>query len=481
MTLPRLLHKLAVHTSPDRRREMTVLIESMAAERKLVLEGDAVYSPLCFRSEEAVAAEIRWMMEGCNAGYRSGISQTIHLLEEKGERLSAAQHTAIENSLTQRVSIVTGAPGTGKTTLVKLICETHFRRDASAKILLCAPTGKACRRLCEATGRDAHTLHSIFYANGGCRYFDDSGKLQADLLIVDEASMVDMQLAAMLLEALRADAHLVMMGDPYQLSAVGPGNFFQDIVGCGLAKTELQQNFRQTGNDALGRNIERIRKGRNLLETDDSFVFLHTDDEEEIESLIIAEYRAFTNGSDMVQMLTPLRKNGAACAKRLNALIQSSKAPTDQSVILGGAAYAAGDRIMHLVNKGCLRNGDIGVIAQAGDHFGRRWLEVDFGAGRMAYFDEGNIENIEHSDAITVHKAQGSEYDTVILPLVPAHAFMWNRKLLYTAISRACQRVILIGNWETLAAAIKTDEKPRNSKLLSRIAGEAANRRVIGV
>ena len=380
------------------------------------------------------------------------------------------------------LSVITGGPGTGKSTILKAVVEAYQLLYPDRKIALAAPTGKASRRMAETTGiADAQTLHSLLGLFGEDAGWQKQNELDADLLIVDESSMIDMWLAHQMFARLKPGTKLLLVGDADQLESVGAGNVFQEIIDSGIVPvTVLDEIFRQAKDSLIAYNAKFIKEQNAALYYGTDFDFIRGESQEEAAELIRGIYRReiASSGIDRVQILTPFRANGDASANNLNAVIRDEVNPARYGVpevSFGGRVFRLHDRVMQTKNdydlrmldaKGnvvstCVFNGEIGRISEIGSGS----LTVDFD-GRYATYPFEALNELELSYAMTVHKSQGSEYDTVIIPLLPAHRILLSRNLVYTAITRAKRRVLLVGDKKALFMAVKKSGKGKRNTLL---------------
>lgn len=405
--------------------------------------------------------------------------------------------------LKNKISIITGGPGTGKTSVIKtvieasrLLFEKQHHHD-SLHVSLAAPTGRAARRMSESCGYPAQTIHALL----GLRPNQsmeavELNLIEDDLLIVDEFSMVDMFLANHLTANISSHTKIVFVGDAAQLPSVGPGSVFAELIACkAVPVTELTEIFRQKGNDAgaIIENAARIRTGNSrLIYNRNSFQLVVAEDSHQaqqfIRAIFDAELRAAgENGTDKVQVLSPRRTEVATSVQKLNPFLRdiaravypsNSEAP---SFSINGSEFAVGDKIMQLKNTDAASNGDIGyikdivIIDPEGDKKDPKnyVFVIDFGEGREEEYKKKDMEDVVHAYACTIHKSQGSEYDTVIIPLLGEHSIMLERALFYTAVTRAVKRVIIVtsdnGRYVHVAVA-RRDSRLRNTLLSYRIA-----------
>ncbi|MCI8756807.1 MAG: AAA family ATPase [Oscillospiraceae bacterium] len=391
---------------------------------------------------------------------------------KNGETLSEEQKQATIMALLHNTCVITGGPGTGKTTTVRTILENlvgkGVRRDA---ILLCAPTGRAAKRLAEATGYPACTIHRAFGIWEDSS--DDAGSIKAlDLVIVDEVSMLDMWLGAQLLSRISPETRLILVGDAAQLPSVGPGNVLAEIIRSGVVPVvQLKTVFRQASGSSIAVNAQLIDSRETELVFDDNFAMIPAKDQQEAIYLLCALYKRAVEsaGPENVQILTPVRKEGHQCGvNNLNTSIQSM---VQDAPGLGyhhyGRYYCVGDPVIQNKNAGGVYNGEIGVVTEVEPDK----IHIRFaGYEKDLVYDDEKIGLLDLAYALTVHKSQGSEYSIVIVPVLKEHTFMLTRNLIYTAITRGKSKVFLVGNrWALERAIKKEDTSKRHTHLALRI------------
>jgi exodeoxyribonuclease V alpha subunit len=407
---------------------------------------------------------------------------TSEVLKKLAVRLSSGQIRVLQGILSQRVAIITGGPGTGKTTLIRAI--SAVVEAIGKKVLLAAPTGRAARRLSEITSKKASTIHRLLRYNPGDAKFEKNqdNPLEGDTVIIDEASMVDTFLMYHLLNAIWAGASLILVGDVSQLPSVGPGNVLADLIKSQKIKTyELKEIFRQTQESPIVINAHRVRRGKfpeienpGLTEDLSEFYFIGQNHPETVVNTIIDLCRRKIpqhfglDPMDEIQVLSPMHK-GLLGTYNLNQVLQESLNPNPVVIKVAGNAFKLGDKVMHLKNNYHKEvfNGEIGRICEIDRK--KEVLDINYD-DRIISYDFTEIDEINLAYAISVHKSQGSEYPAVIVPLTTQHYALLQRNLLYTAITRGSKLVILIGTQRALAIALKND-KPgqRLSSLASRL------------
>lgn len=453
------------------------IIADMAAARDIIADGDALYLPALYRAETDSAELLGELMAAppsvvCNSN--CGISA------KNGEiRYDDVQIEAIRKSAASKVMVLTGGPGTGKTTVTKGIIAAF--EAAGMKILLAAPTGRAAKRMSEATGMKAATIHRMLgYSPADGWTHNSEAPLSGDALIVDECSMIDIGLLYALLEALPKGMRLIMVGDVDQLPSVGPGNVLRDVIESGVVPVvRLTRIFRQAQCSRIVMNAHAINEGRfpdvsNGRDSD--FFFIRTQDAASIPETVVglvAERLPRTYGvpAKEIQVLTPMRV-GDMGSVSLNKLLRKAVNPRKTAVSRGEYAYSVGDKVMQIRNnyEKNIFNGDIGYVSEI--DLEDRSLIVDFD-GRDIEYESAEIDELSPAYAVTIHKSQGSEFPIVVIPVTMKHYMMLQRNLIYTGVTRARRICVLVGDERALAYAVgnKSDRK-RNSRLAFRIAAK---------
>ncbi|TWH45250.1 exodeoxyribonuclease V alpha subunit [Sporomusa sp. KB1] len=399
-----------------------------------------------------------------------------------GVTLAVAQRDALAAALTYGVLVLTGGPGTGKTTTVKGILA--LLEQQGFKIVLGAPTGRAAKRLAETTGREAATIHRLLEAGGGMEEDPlfargEDNPLDADVVIVDETSMMDMVLMSCFLQAVPDGCRVVLVGDVDQLPAVGPGSVLKDIIrSAAIPVVRLTEVFRQAGESMIVLNAHRINRGRLPEYGSLDFQFRELEGSEAAAQAIVelCQNELAQEGFDSrrdVQVLSPMHRQPCG-VENLNRLLQAAlNPPVEGKDYLQGVnqVLREGDKVMQIRNNYTKRvfNGDIGFILAIAD--GKvlvRYPEED------VVYDKGEYDELTLAYAMSVHKSQGSEYPVVVMPLTPGHHIMLQRNLLYTAVTRAKERVILLGTRAALNTAVRSDRTRRRYSLLAeRLRGES--------
>jgi exodeoxyribonuclease V alpha subunit len=487
-------------------------VGKLAAKGSLVLQeaGDAaviqVYLAELYHAERRVASAFHSLLSTPSRVQSEKISGLWNRSAARGaidlispELFGAAAVTldedqvrAAEQALREKVLVITGGPGTGKTTLLTALL-TILRR-AKVSFVLGAPTGRAAKRMTESAGEDALTIHRLLEYNpreGGFNRSEDN-PLQVDYVIVDETSMVDLGLMDHLLRAIDPHSHLILIGDVDQLPSVGPGSVLRDLIDSGVVpKVVLRRIFRQNRESLIVVNAHRILQGQTLFfgaagERRD-FAFIAHDTEEEIlssvkqlvcESIPQSLQLEPTEVAQTIQVLTPMHR-GMLGTINLNREMQNLLNPLGQSLERGGFALRAGDKVMQLRNnydKGVF-NGDLGRIVGIDRENGS--AKVDF-LDKVVEYESDELDEISLAYATSVHKSQGSEYPAVVIPLHTSHYLMLHRSILYTAITRGKKLVVLVGSRKALAMAIRNLRvEKRNTGLREKLTELAKTSRLI--
>lgn len=366
-----------------------------------------------------------------------------------------------------------------RSTVLKIILYIYTNLYDERKIAMAAPTGRAGRRMYEATGHESSTLHSLLglFSDSEDSPALDSGDIDADFIIVDESSMIDMFLAYELFTKIKLDTKVLLVGDADQLPSIEPGNVFRELIKSDLiAKTVLNVIYRQDEKSHIPQNAQMINSGGSNLRYGDSFEFIECENEEKASEIICDKFMEESQATNIydLQILTPMRERGKSSSKELNENIReliNPMQPPKRQVSIGKRVFRTYDKVMQIKNKPPVFNGDIGKITKI--HRGANGKEVftiDF-EGRIVEYTKESMDNIVHAYSTTIHKSQGSEFSIVIIPLFMSHYIMLQRNLIYTAITRAKDKVILVGEKKALYKAIGRNEiDTRNTRLCERLA-----------
>ena len=451
-------------------------LAGMLQAEDLILDKDAIYLPPFYHAECGTSRRLRDLAQSTGRSLFDGLFDPSSLTAETGIEYDEVQLAAIRQAVTSKVMVLTGGPGTGKTTTTQGIIAAL--KKAGLRVLLAAPTGRAAKRMSEATGMEAKTIHRLLEYNPQDGYKrNDENPLEGDALIVDECSMIDILLMNNLLKAVPVGMRLVFVGDIDQLPSVGAGNVLRDIIDSQrIPVVRLVCIFRQAQKSRIVMNAHTINQGRfpdtsNGRDTD--FFFMREDDPERAAETIVRLVkerlpRAYRESPDRIQVLTPMQR-GVVGAANLNLLLQQALNPSGPSLNRGGYTYRQGDRVMQQRNNydKDVFNGDLGYIREVDTE--ERTLKVDFD-GKWAEYDVTELDELTLAYATTIHKAQGSEYPIVVMPVLMTHFVMLQRNLIYTGITRAKKICVLIGATKALAYAVHNmSVLKRNTSLRERL------------
>ena len=467
-------------------------------------EEEWVYLYSFYKAEKQIAERITKLDKAKNVKKVSNIEKELKLVEEHTDiLLSEKQKEAIKAINDNNVTIITGGPGTGKTTIIKSIIEIY--RQKKYKIVLCAPTGRAAKRMTETTGEEASTLHrlleigkvdeeSLFKKENNYQ----GAPIDGDIIIVDEVSMVDMFIMSYLLDCIYLGTKLILVGDSDQLPSVGPGSVLQDLIESKKISTvHLDKIFRQAAKSKIIVNAHRVNNGKNFINKDDpdleedskqDFFFIKENNQEKVLEQVLSlcngrlkkfgDYDFF----ESIQVLTPTKK-GVLGTKEMNKALQQELNPSrqgeDEKTSMG-AIFRIGDRVMQIKNNYDMTwekrngesletgngvfNGETGTITNINEK--EKNIRVKFDDEKVCWYQFNELEQLEHSYCITIHKAQGSEFDVVIMIIPQAAPMLLTRNLLYTGLTRAKKLLIVIGNDRIVDYMIKNvDSKKRNTGL----------------
>ncbi len=445
---------------------------------------DAIYLPRFFRAETASSQMLRAIASSTSVIVRDHRdTDWARYLSKLGESndvsLSPQQFSAVRAALTSKVSVLTGGPGTGKTTTLQMLINALHEGDYPFN--LASPTGRAAKRLGEATGEEASTIHRLlgFSPDEGGFEHDGSNPLKSDMVVIDEASMLDLQLFHSLLKALQPTTHLLLVGDVDQLPSVGAGNVLRDVIDSGIAHvTRLEQIFRQDDNSHIVSNAHRINQGQHPVtdnQSNDFFFFNISDPEAVAEMMVDIVKRRAPERWDLdpvrdIQVIAPMYR-GAAGVNNLNSRLQAELNGDFRiaEVKLGSRLFRVGDKVMQTRNNYDKEvfNGDIGFINSIDDDDNSLEVVMD---NRFVDYDFSEMDEMMHAYCISTHRSQGSEYPAVVMPILTQHYMMLQRNLLYTAITRAKRLVILVGTRQAVHIAVDNNKvAERHSGLLPRL------------
>ena len=438
--------------------------ETVTADR--VGEADCIFLTGLYLSEREIAVQVKRIRTGPLPWPDIDADRALPWIERKtGLTLAASQEEAIRLALKSKVMVITGGPGVGKTTVVNSILRILAAKDV--KLLLCAPTGRAAKRMTEATGKEAKTIHRLLEFDPKAFGFkrDDENPLDCDLLVIDETSMVDVPLMQSLMKAVPSGAALLVVGDIDQLPSVGPGQVLADIIGSGIVPViQLTEVFRQAAQSKIITAAHAINAGRipDLARPDGEadFYFVPAADPEQAVTRIVelvAKRIPRRFGLDPIrdiQVLCPMNRGGVG-ARSLNIELQATLNPAgERKVERFGWTFAPGDKVMQIENDydKDVYNGDIGMVEDVDLDEGEVTVEFD---GRTVTFAFGELDTLVPAYAATIHKSQGSEYPAVVIPVMTQHYAMLQRNLIYTGVTRGKKLVVLVGQRKAVAIAVK--------------------------
>lgn len=399
--------------------------------------------------------------------------------KSEGITLATGQKEAIELALNNNIAVITGGPGTGKTTIIKALVKA-FQKSGRSRVLLCAPTGRAAKRLTEATDYEATTIHRLLMPVGLENYeflMNHDSPLEADVVIVDESSMLNIQLYQALIDAIPPTSTLVLVGDIDQLPPIGAGFVLRDLIEADIPHIKLKDIYRQQDGNAIINNAYLVNGGKMpILDADKEFLFREVDNLEDLMATVSAEYLnalAETNDVLDIQVLVPMRIKTAGSvniSKELQKIVNVQMSDEVKSCNINGQKFYVGDKVIQNTNnyKLDIYNGEIGIIyGMTKNNILVRFIDKD------VIIPLEDATGLSLAYAITVHKSQGSEYSTVIIPFIRAYGLMLRRNLLYTAITRAKHKVIIVGSKAAIKMAVQTvDGKDRYTLFKERLIGE---------
>ena len=453
----------------------SAMAEMVQAE-ELKTDGDAIYLPPFYYAEVSTANRLLALLENKTTNFFAKPFNIEEISKSTGIEYDEVQIQAIKQAVDSKVMVLTGGPGTGKTTTTQGIIAAL--KNMGLWILLAAPTGRASKRMSEATGMEAKTIHRLLEYNPKDGYKrNDENPLEGDALIVDECSMIDIVLMNNLMKAIPTSMRLVLVGDIDQLPSVGAGNVLRDIIDSErIPVIRLTRIFRQAQSSRIVMSAHAINQGRfpdtsNGKETD--FFFMQMEEPEMVAENIVKLVKerlpkAYKQPISNIQVLTPMQR-GVVGASNLNISLQAALNPSQLALNGGGYSFKLNDRVMQLRNNYDKEvfNGDLGYVSQV--NMEDRTLQVDFD-GKLVEYEVSELDELTLAYATTIHKSQGSEYPIVVMPVLMTHYVMLQRNLIYTGITRAKKICVLLGTKKALSFAIRNmSVLKRNTKLKERL------------
>ena len=455
---------------------ITQALDDMITKEDLILDEEAIFLPPFYYAEIGVASKLKRLLEDSTGNLFDGTLNIEEIVKKTGIQYDDVQVAAIQQAVKSKVMVLTGGPGTGKTVTTQGIIAAL--ESLGQGILLAAPTGRAAKRMNEATGKEAKTIHRLLEYNPAEGYGrNDENPLDGGVLIVDESSMIDVILMNSLLKAVPSHMRLILVGDIDQLPSVGAGNVLRDIIDSGVVPViRLTKIFRQAQTSRIITNAHKINQGifpdiSNGRDAD--FFFIKQEDPEKAAQEIVNIVKnripkAYHYSTNDIQVLAPMQRSVVG-ATNLNIILQEAINPEGDCLSRGGFKYRKGDRVMQIRNNYDKEvfNGDIGFVSEV--DMDERSLTVIY-EGRAVEYEDNELDEVTLAYATTIHKSQGSEYPVVVIPLLMTHFVMLQRNLVYTGITRAKKICIIVGTTKALAYSVHNMVVlKRNTKLKERL------------
>ncbi len=458
----------AVKAVSEAEADREVVVENIGTAGQSEGHTKAVYLRRFYVCETGIARHFARLAEAPKSVREIDTERALRWVQQQLDfTLAERQKEAVRCAVQNKTMVITGGPGTGKTTIIRAVLEIF--RQLNVRIMLAAPTGRAAKKMSEATGHAAGTIHRLLsfnYQAGGFQKNQDN-PLRCDLLIVDEASMIDTVLMYHLLKAVPPSATLVLVGDVYQLPSVGPGNVLNDVIASGTVPVvRLTEIFRQARQSRIIVNAHKINSGiipkMEPGEPESDFFFIEQPEPEKVVDIIVELVskripRRFSfDPVDEVQVLSPMHK-GIAGTANLNRLLQETLNPEKKQVSAAGSVFRLHDKVMQLRNNYDKQvfNGDMGRVTAIEEESGQMWIDFE---GREIAYAFAELDEVVPAYAVSVHKSQGSEFPVVVMPLLTQHFIMLQRNLIYTAVTRGRRLVVLVGTKKAMAIGVKNDK-----------------------
>ena len=486
-------YSLLKHNPLISMKDLEAALVNLVQNEKIVVDEDRYYDPILYKSEVRCAEAIQRLQKQYTKEYSDEkIKAAIENVQKDiSITYTDLQQEAIYKALKNKLTVITGGPGTGKSTIINGILRSYailnkltFPSDElDSKIIMMAPTGRAAKRMSEVTRFKATTIHRALGYNyeGGFTFSEDS-PLSCSLAIIDEASMIDINLAASLFKAIPLSARVILVGDENQLPSVGPGNVFHDVIASDLFTTvKLFEIMRQAKDSNIVNLSHMVFSGTMdfRIFSQKKEVYFYPCEAKDLKQMLFKMLDAYlATGSDLqtgIQILIPMYA-GVAGIDAINEAISNQYNPTEEKIVRDPVVFKKNDKVLQLKNDPTLQlmNGDIGIIKGIEKIKDKDTLFIDFD-GRMVNYPVKEIDNLRLAYAISIHKSQGSEYDNVIMPILPNYHMMLRKKIIYTAITRAKKKLILLGDIYMLREAVKALEPLRQTGLLNLLQGIRRN------
>lgn len=454
-------------------------------EKFVVIEDDCIYPTFLFKHEQALAGKLSKMMGSRLGRGVPNFKKHIRKYQKKhGIVLAEKQRYAIQRLFEKNLLVLTGGPGTGKTTVIRIMVDIYRKMYPEHTIRLVAPTGRASRKLSEVTGLEASTIHRLIgYQKGKQPLYNKDNRLPCNLLIIDEMSMVDVILANNLMQALSNDTKVLFVGDTDQLPSVAPGNVLRDLINSGIPTVTLTEVFRQAQESQIINNAHKVNRGKSLFidQEKDDFFFISQENPEKIAKLIVKSALRFIelgySISDIL-VLSPM-KNGVVGTIALNEMLRNKLNPSQpdkKEWKVGQKLYRRGDKVIQMKNNydKDVFNGDLGIVVDITKEKNNngKWmdiLKVNY-TGKVVTYTKDDLKELDLAYSITIHKSQGGEAPIVIMPITTSHYIMLARNLIYTGMTRAKEKLVFIGTHKAIDIAIKNNKiTKRNSSLAKKV------------
>lgn len=452
--------------------------ERLFGDGKICEHKGFTFRHVAFAAEGGIACRIKEMLMETPVELPTDLDEKLDALEDEFQiQFAKQQREAIKTCLSSRLSIITGGPGTGKTLIQKAVLTLFKRMHKDPKMVCCAPTGRAARRMEESTSYPATTIHkALQLVSDDEENGSEIATLEAELVVVDEISMLDIYLANKLLKAIPPQCKLILVGDAEQLPSVGPGAVLSELLKSDkIPVVRLEKVYRQNAGSRIAINASIIRHGTTMLEQGEDFQFIESPTCSRSAEILSEQYQEAvkTYGLDNVVLLSPYRKNTETGVNQLNIDLQTKlnpSSPGKPELAIGSRTFRLGDKVMQIRNRDLISNGDVGYVVELQQEGQDKKIVVDFGDGRTSRYEGEDFALLELAYAMTIHKSQGSEYQIVMLNLQMAQYRMLKRALIYTAITRAKEKVLIVGERKAICLAIKkVDAEKRQTLLADRI------------